>query len=142
MARFTPCVGSLSLAKTSPTIDGQFIVATDSREIFFDNNSMRIQLNDIVFLTTEGEREEIFAPLQKFYFVTSTGKLYLWDGSCWIVINSNPMDENSIPPAGSPTTLLYAKDGKIKPLPLGQNGEVLTVLNGNLAWMSIDKNYE
>lgn len=142
MARFTPCIGSLSLAKTSPTINGQFIVATDSRELFFDHDSMRIPLNDIVFLNNEEERKDILAPLQKFYFIISTGTLYLWDGSCWIVINSNPFDEDSIPPAGSPTTLLYAKNGKIRPLPLGRNGDVLTVQNGSLAWMSLDNSYE
>ena len=80
MPNFKPRLGTKFQVQTAPVNDGQFIVATDSRELFYDNGTLRIPLADIVFLNTEEERASILAPLPKFYFVIATGKLYVWDG--------------------------------------------------------------
>ena len=68
MPNFKPRLGTKFQAQTAPVNDGQFIVATDSRELFYDNGTLRIPLADIVFLNTEEERASILAPLPKFYF--------------------------------------------------------------------------
>lgn len=112
MPNFKPRLGTKFQAQTAPVNDGQFIVATDSRELFYDNGTLRIPLADIVFLNTEEERASILAPLPKFYFVIATGKLYVWDGTIWTIINDDPFDENSLPPAGSLPTLLFVKHGQ------------------------------
>ena len=104
-----PRLGTKFQAQTAPVNDGQFIVATDSRELFYDNGTLRIPLADIVFLNTEEERASILAPLPKFYFVIATGKLYVWDGTIWTIINDDPFDENSLPPAGSLPTLTLCR---------------------------------
>ena len=85
MPNFKPRLGTKFQAQTAPVNDGQFIVATDSRELFYDNGTLRIPLADIVFLNTEEERASILAPLPKFYFVIATGKLYVWDGTIWTI---------------------------------------------------------
>ena len=87
MPKFKPRLGTKFQVQTAPVSDGQFIVATDSRELFYDNGTLRIPLADIVFLNTEEERASILAPLPKFYFVIATGKLYVWDGTIWTIIN-------------------------------------------------------
>ena len=130
MPNFKPRLGTKFQAQTAPVNDGQFIVATDSRELFYDNGTLRIPLADIVFLNTEEERASILAPLPKFYFVIATGKLYVWDGTIWTIINDDPFDENSLPPAGSLPTLLFVRHGKIRSLKLGDEGNILTVRNG------------
>ena len=53
MPNFKPRLGTKFQAQTAPVNDGQFIVATDSRELFYDNGTLRIPLADIVFLNTE-----------------------------------------------------------------------------------------
>lgn len=50
MPNFKPRLGTKFQAQTAPVNDGQFIVATDSRELFYDNGTLRIPLADIVFL--------------------------------------------------------------------------------------------
>ena len=52
MPNFKPRLGTKFQAQTAPVNDGQFIVATDSRELFYDNGTLRIPLADIVFLNT------------------------------------------------------------------------------------------
>lgn len=134
MGTFKPTVASRFQAQTSDIRDGQFIVATDSRELFYDDGSLRIPLADIVFLNTESEREEILAPLPKFYFVIATGNLYVWDGTFWTAINGSLFDQNSVPPAGSLPTLLIVRHGKARPLKLGNDGDVLTVVGQDIVW--------
>ncbi len=134
MGFFKPTLGTKYQTQISPVADGQFIVATDSRELFYDDGSLRIPLADIVFLNTEDEREAILAPLPKCYFVIDSSKLYVWDGTEWTVINDDPFDENSLPPAGSLPTILYVKHGKVRSLALGNEGDVLTVSNEDIIW--------
>ncbi len=134
MRKFKPVLGTKYQTQTMPANDGQFIVATDSRELFYDDGALRIPLADIVFLHKEAERELLLAPLPKFYFVIESSKLYVWDGTIWTVINDDPFDENSLPPAGSLPTLLYVKHGKIRPLKLGNEGDVLTIQNEEIVW--------
>ena len=62
MPNFKPRLGTKFQVQTAPVNDGQFIVATDSRELFYDNGTLRIPLADIVFLNTEEERASILAP--------------------------------------------------------------------------------
>lgn len=134
MAEFKPRLGTRYQAQLSPVEDGQFIVATDSRELFYDDGALRIPLADIVFLNTEAERRAVLAPLPKFYFVIASGKLYVWDGTIWTAINGDLFDENSVPAPGSLPTLLFIKNGKIRPLKLGLEGDVLTVRNEGIVW--------
>lgn len=56
MTEFKPRLGTHFQAQSAPVVDGQFIVATDSRELFYDSGALRIPFADIVFLNTEAER--------------------------------------------------------------------------------------
>ncbi len=134
MSNFKPILGTKYQAQVSPVNDGQFIVATDSQELFYDNNNLRIPLADIVFLNTEEERAILLAPLPKFYFVIESSTLYVWNGAEWTAINDDPFDEQSLPAAGSLPTLLYVKHGKVRSLALGNEGDVLTVSNEEIVW--------
>lgn len=134
MGIFSPRLGTKYQVQTSPVVDGQFIVATDSRELYYDNGSLRIPLGDIVFIPTEDERLEILAPLPKFYFVVESKLLYVWDGENWQVINDYPFDEYSLPSPGSLPAVLIVRHDKVRYLPLGNDGDVLTVCGEDIKW--------
>lgn len=134
MPNFTPTLGTKYQTQLSPVRDGQFIVATDSHELYYDDGSLRIPLADIVFLNTEEERDLILAPLPKFYFVIASGALYVWDGTVWSAINGELFDRNSTPPVGSLPALLVVRHGKARPIKLGNDGDVLTVVGEDIEW--------
>lgn len=86
-----------SSLNTIPKKSGQLIYCKDSRESFYDaSDGTRIQMGDIIYLNTEEERTALLAPLtDKIYFVRSTSKLYKYNGTAWILLNSVVDFENS-----------------------------------------------
>lgn len=71
------------LQNTSVTNGSVYFVA-DTKELFFDFDSQRVKVTDILILNTEEERTGIlFSPLNKFYFVLATQKLYLYKDGTW-----------------------------------------------------------
>ena len=97
-----------SLAKTGERL----IVASDSEELFVDKNGERIQIRDIIRLSTDAERTATLAPLDKLYFVVSTGKLWSYrDG--WECLN--PAQESSAIRLAACTGIgvQYAADGNV-----------------------------
>ena len=91
MSTFQPRIGTKAQLATVSVTDGQFIVITDSREIYADVDGQRLQ------------------------------------------VASNPFDAESIPLVTRPA-ILFAIDGLVRSIPMGAEGEVLTVQNGQLAW--------
>ena len=55
---------------------GRFLIASDSKSIFYDLKDKRIQLTDIITLDTEAERQAITSPFDKFYFVKESFTLW------------------------------------------------------------------
>lgn len=71
------------LQNTSVTNGSVYFVA-DTQELFFDFDSSRVKVTDILILENEAARTSIlFTPLNKFYFVLSTQKLYLYKDGTW-----------------------------------------------------------
>lgn len=62
---------------------GRFLIASDTRSIFYDLGDKRIQLSDIITLDTEAQREAILAPLDKFYFVKASCTLWRYVNGEW-----------------------------------------------------------
>lgn len=62
---------------------GRFLIASDTRSIFYDLRDKRIQLTDIITLDTEAQREAILAPLDKFYFVKADATLWRFVNGKW-----------------------------------------------------------
>lgn len=61
-------------------VPGQLIYTTDTFRTYWDISSTeRRLLSDIVLLSTDREREDILAPLDKFYFVEETNELWRYD---------------------------------------------------------------
>lgn len=135
MKKFRPTLATRAEVAGTPPGDGQFIITTDSREMFFDDGSMRIPLSDVVFVPTEMERAMILAPLPKFYFVLENSRLYVWSGAAWALVNNTGIDDYSFPPPGSPPAVIFASNGRFRFVPLGSEGDVLTIKNGRIAWV-------
>lgn len=68
---------------TIPLKMGRFLIASDTRNIFYDLGDKRIQLTDIITLDTEAQREAILAPLDKFYFVRASCTLWRYANGEW-----------------------------------------------------------
>ena len=49
-------------------------------------------------------------------------------------VNDGQFIVATVPPAGSLPTLLFVKHGKIRSLKLGDEGDILTVRNGEIVW--------
>ena len=67
-----------------PIKEGQFLMTTDTRSIFYDLGDRRIQLTDILELNTEAERKALIAPVNKFYFIKDSGALWRYNNGAWI----------------------------------------------------------
>lgn len=67
-------------------ISGKIYVASDTRELYCDTlDGERIKISDIEYLETNDEREDILAPLNKFYYVSDTNKLWYYNER-WVQI--------------------------------------------------------
>lgn len=66
--------------------NGRFYVASDTHELYCDTlDGERIKISEIEYLETNNEREEILAPLNKFYYVSDTNKLWYYNEK-WVQI--------------------------------------------------------
>ena len=62
----------------------------DTKELFFDFDSTRVEVKDILILNTDSQRTNIlFNPLNKFYFVLETQKLWLYRNGVWYEISGS-----------------------------------------------------
>ena len=62
----------------------------DTKELFFDFDSTRVEVKDILILNTDAQRTNIlFNPLNKFYFVLETQKLWLYRNGVWYEISGS-----------------------------------------------------
>lgn len=67
-------------------ISGKIYVASDTHELYFDTlDGERIKISDIEYLATNEDREDILAPLNKFYYVSDTNKLWFYNEK-WVQI--------------------------------------------------------
>ena len=72
----------------------------------------------------------------QFIVVTDQREIYVDHNGSRIQVASSPFDAESIPLSTRPA-VLYAINGVIRSIPMGAEGEVLTVKNGALAWGSV-----
>lgn len=87
MAYFDPNTTVDSKARNTSVIpikEGQFLITTDTRSLFYDLGDKRIQLTDILVLDTEAERAALLAPVNTFYFVKDTGSLWRYMDGTWL----------------------------------------------------------
>lgn len=71
-----------------PIKDGQFLIVTDTKQLMYDFGATRVTLGDIIELETETDRTSLVTPLDKFYFVKSTGVLWRYNGGTWLDMSS------------------------------------------------------
>lgn len=77
---------SKSTILKQPITNGRFYVASDTRELYCDTlDGERIKISEIEYLETNDEREDILAPLNKFYYVSDTNKLWYYNEK-WVQI--------------------------------------------------------
>ena len=70
--------------------NGSVYFVEDTKELFYDFGSKRVEVKDILVLEKESERTSIlFTPLNKFYFVLETQILWLYKDGAWYQISSD-----------------------------------------------------
>ena len=81
---FIPKERSANALAAEAVTTGSLIVTPDTAELYADLSGGRVKISDVIELATDAERTALLAPLNKFYFVRATGKLWRWDGSGWV----------------------------------------------------------
>lgn len=67
-----------------PFKEKQFLIVTDSGDIFYDFDGTRVQLTDILVVDTESQRLALISPFEKFYFVKKSGVLWRYNNGSWV----------------------------------------------------------
>ena len=76
-----------TLEQTDVT-NGCVYFVQDTKELYFDFDSKRVAIRDIEVIQNESDRtSRLFTPLNKFYFVLETSKLYLYKDGTWYTIS-------------------------------------------------------
>lgn len=79
-----------------PLVPGQYLICTDTGDLFYDTaDSKRKHLTDIIDLDTDAERTAILVPLDKTYFVKSTGHFWRYLNSAWADLSAAASGGNS-----------------------------------------------
>lgn len=79
-----------SLLSTTEVSNGCVYFVEDTKELFFDFDSKRSEVKDILVLQKEAERTSIlFAPLNKFYFVLETQTLWFYKDGTWYQVSQD-----------------------------------------------------
>ena len=61
--------------------DGQLIVSTDTKSLYYDSGSARVKLSEIQEITETERTDPLFVPISnKFYYVTDTSTLWFRNG--------------------------------------------------------------
>ena len=73
-----------------PVSNGNVYFVSDTKELFYDIDSTRFEVKDILILDKESDRTSIlFTPLNKFYFILETKILWLYKYGTWYQITSD-----------------------------------------------------
>ena len=75
-----------------PIVNGKFYVSSDTKEFYCDTvDGVRIKISEIEFLNEDSDRTGLLAPLNKFYYVLSTNKLWYYNEDWNQIGPSNPL---------------------------------------------------
>ena len=84
------CTTRSELLNTIPIQKAQLIFVQDTRQIFLDSDTERIEYGQIIVLVNEVQRLSI-QPLSAFYFVLETNILWRYNGG-WVQLTSAPQE--------------------------------------------------
>lgn len=88
--KFTAVNLNKSSLESTAIENGAVYFVNDTKELFYDFNSQRIEVKDILILETDAERTSIlFTPLNKFYFVLETTILWLYKDGTWYQVSDD-----------------------------------------------------
>ena len=128
----SPTNTPVKLVKTNKTglqntavTNGCVYFVDDTKELFFDFDSTRVEVKDILILNSDSQRTSIlFSPLNKFYFVLDTQKLWLYKDGTWYEITGSVTSTSII------TALGYTPyDGSTNPNGYTSNVGTVTSVN-------------
>lgn len=106
--RFEIVKTNKSLLGATDISNGCVYFVDDTKELFFDFDSKRSEVKDILVLEKESERTSIlFVPLNKFYFVLETKILWLYKDGSWYQVSQ------SVSPSTDPSSITIADLSKI-----------------------------
>lgn len=86
MANFALLRGTLSKINDVAVKDGQMLLASDTSDLFFDVDTKRIRISDIIAATALPQVSDAISG--KMYYVSSSNTLAYFDGSNFITINA------------------------------------------------------
>lgn len=78
--------GNDSSLKSTPIEEGRLRFTLDTRRLFLDEASERLEITDFVKDLTEEQIRGTLAPLPKFYFSSDTHKILYYINGEWMII--------------------------------------------------------
>ena len=87
--------GLKSALATTEVENGKLRFATDTGELFLDDNNSRTKISDIIDTYTEAQIFQILAPLPKIYLSSDTHKMYVNVSGVWYDISAIDLSEVS-----------------------------------------------
>lgn len=86
-AIFNPTFIAGEYISTANIVDGSFLVSPDQQKCFIDYAGERIEISDIITITTTALFQAITTPIfGKFYYITETEQLYLSTAAKWVLL--------------------------------------------------------
>ena len=108
------CTTNSTILNSIPIQKGQLIFVQDTRQIYLDSDTERIENGQIIVLVNEVQRLPI-QPLSAFYFVLETNILWRYNNG-WVQLTSAPkesvvfLNNKAELPATGQDNLLYITD--------------------------------
>ena len=109
------CTTNSSMLDSMPISKAQLIFVQDTRQIYLDSATERIEYGQIIVLHSEGQRLLIASPLPTFYFVLETNVLWRYNQG-WVQLTTPPkesivfLNNKAELPATGQDNVLYITD--------------------------------
>lgn len=111
-------------------VNGQIILTTDTKTIYYDINGLRLPYNIIQTYATEADRSSVLAPIEGYYYVQDTNVLWNYQNGAWHQLTPNNLN---------PIVLLDSTDDFPE---AGSEMSVYVTHNATYRWIASTKTYE
>jgi hypothetical protein len=71
---------------TAAVDEGTLAFTSDGQNLYWDVDGKRVQITDIIELASESDRIALLTPIEKFYFVLTTGVFWRYHNGSWSII--------------------------------------------------------
>lgn len=106
--------GFKSALEHTPIQNGKIRFATDTNQLFIDDDGVRKEITDFITDYTESAIKQLMAPLPKAYISSDTHKLFMYlTGQGWICLSNDAANASTAQYAVNAGSASYSKNAEI-----------------------------